>query len=480
MKIRHGLVLAMTIGLGLVGCASGGGGGGGSGGVGLEDLLAAGASEGEAPRETDNTDAAAQALEAAGDAEEAGDAQQAEMHYQQALSAAEAAIAEDATNPLAHRLAGMAAMGLEEYETAGEHFDEAIELRPIYEFELVEARETKWIELYQEANPYIQSGEYETAVDYFEDADAIYQGRPEVMITLGQLHAQLRNHDQAIEAIDRALAFEDSEYIEAVDSATAASWREQMEELPLLKGQVLADAGRFEEAVTVYEGLVAENPEDVELKRGLAAILMELGRQDEAFAVYDELLTMPGLDSPTLFSIGVGFYQGENYGRAAEAFGAAAEQSVNDRDALEMWTRSLQLDSAYSDVPAVAERWIELDPNSRNGWTILAQATNQLGDQEATQEAIRMVESLEVSVRDLQMARYGNGGASVTGSLVNHSLDPGTSVTLRFTFYDDQGAPLGTVTETLSAGQVDMAEVVQVEFESTEQVGGYGYELTVG
>lgn len=479
MKIRHGLVLAMTIGLGLVGCASGGGGGG-SGGTDLEDLLAAGASEGEAPRETANTDAAEQALEAAVDAEEAGDAQQAEMHYQEAMSAAEAAVAEDATNPLAHRLAGMAAMGLEDYEAAGEHFDEAIELRPIYEFDLVETRERKWIELYQEANPYIQSGEYESAVEYFEDADAIYQGRPEVMITLGQLYAQLRRHDEAIEAIDRSLAFEDSEYMAAVDSATAASWREQMEELPLLKGQVLADAGRFEEAVTVYEELVAENPEDVELKRGLAAILMELGRQDEAFAVYDELLTMPGLDAPTLFSIGVGFYQGEDYGRAAEAFGAAAEQSVNDRDALEMWTRSLQLDSAYAEVPAVANRWIELDPNSRNGWTILAQATNQLGDQAATQEAIRMVESLEVSVRDLQMTRYGGGGASVTGSLVNHSLDPGTPVTLRFTFYDDQGAPLGTVTETLSAGQADMAEVVQIEFQSTEQVGGYGYELTVG
>lgn len=479
MKIRYGLVLAMTIGLGLVGCASGGGGGGSQGG-GLEEILAAGASEGEAPRETDNTEAAEQALEAATEAEEDGDAQQAQMHYQQALSAAEAAVAEDATNPLAHRLAGMAAMGLGEYEAAGGHFDRAVELRPIYEFQLVEAREGEWIELYQAANPYIQSGEYETAVEYFEDADAIYQGRPEVMITLGQLYAQLRQHDEAVDAIDRALAFQDSEYMAAVDSATAASWQEQMEGLSLLKGQVLADAGRFEEAAVIYEDLAAEDPANVELKRGLAAILMELGRQDEAFAVYDELIAMPGLDPSTLFSIGVGFYQGEDYGKAAEAFSAAAERSVNDRDALEMWTRSLQLDSAYADVPPVADRWIELDPNSRNAWTILAQAANQTGDQETTQEAIRTVEALEVSVRDLQMSRYGNGGASVTGSLVNQTLDPGSSVTMRFTFYDEGGAPLGTVTETFNVGEADMAEVIQVEFESAEQVGGYGYDLTVG
>lgn len=477
MKIRYGLVLAMTLGLGIAGCASGGGG---SQGGGLDAILAQGEGTGEPPRETQNTEAAAQALEAASEAEESGDAQQARVHYQQALQAGEAAIAEDETNPLAHRLAGLAALGLEDYQAAGAHLDRAIELRPVYEFQLVETRENAWIELYQEATPYVQQGDYEEALVYFENADAIYQGRPEAMVTLGQLYAQLRRHDEAVEAIDDALAFPETEMYAVVDSTTRQGWDEQLQELPLLKAQVLADAGRFEEAVVMYEDLSAQNPANVELRRGLAAILMELGRQDEAFAIYGEMLEMPGLSPGDLFSIGVGFYQGEDYGLAAQAFGQAAEVSVNDRDALEMWARSLQLDSAYAEVPPVADRWIELDPNSQNAWLILAQSANQIGDQSATTEAVQAVEALEVSVQDLQMTRFGNGGASVSGSLVNKTLDPGSSVTMRFTFYDNSGAPIGTVTETVSVGEADMAQVFQIQFDSAEQVGGYGYALTTG
>lgn len=481
MKIRHGLVLAMCLGLGLGlgACASGGGGGGGTD---LETILAQAGGEdaGEPPRETANTEAAEQALEAASEAQEDGDEQQAQVQYQQAMDAAEAAVAEDETNPLAHRLAALAALGLEDYETAGQHFDRAIELRPVYELDLVRVREETWIELYQQASPHVQSGDYEAAVEYFEAADAVYQGRPEAMVTLGQIHAQLRNHDAAIEHIDDALEFQESEMMTVADSATQAGWRELMQGLPLLKGQVLADAGRFEEAEAVYAELSAQDPTNVELKRGHAAILMELGREQEAFAIYGEMLEMPDLTAGDLFSIGVGFYQGDDYGLAAQAFGQAAEVSVNDRDALEMWARALQLDSAFAEVPPVADRWLELDPNSQNAWLILAQSANAAGDQATTQEAVRSVEALEVSVRDLQMTRFPDGGASITGSLVNKTLDSGADVTMRFTFYDNEGAPIGTVTETVTAGEADMAEIFQIQFDSAEQVGGYGYDLTTG
>lgn len=480
MKIRHGLVLAMTIGLGLVGCASGGGGGS-QGGGGLEAILARAGGEdaGEPVRETPNTEAAEQALDAAEAAAENGDTQQARTQYEQALAAAEAAIREDSTNPLAHRLAGRAALGLEDYQTAGDHLDRAIELRPIYELDLVDLREQTWIDLYQEGSPHVQAADYETAVEYFEDADAIFKGRPEAMITLGQLHAQLRNHDEALESIDDAIAFGESERMEVADSTTAADWRDQIGQLAFLRAQVLADAGRFEEAATAYRELSEEDPANVELKRGLAAILMELGREDEAFALYDELLTMPGLSAADMFSIGVGFYQGEDYGRAAEAFGAAAEESVNDRDSLEMWARSLQLDSAFAEVEPVVDRWIELDPNSRNAWLILAQAANQVDDQETTREAVAAAEGLEVAVQDLQLTRFGGGGASVTGSLINLMRQPGTSVTMQFTFYDAAGTPLGNVTETFQLDQQDMAEIIQLEFDSAERVDGYGYQLTI-
>jgi tetratricopeptide (TPR) repeat protein len=474
MKIRFGPALTMAIGLGLAGCASGGGGGGsggapvtGGGGV----LMAAG----ENPRDTENTRAAEEALDAA---VEATDPAQALSLFQQALASAEAAIAEDSLNPLAHRLAGNAAVGAEEYEAAGQHWDRAIELRPLYEIDLGGLREQTWIDLYQQATPHVQAGEYEAAAEYFEGANAIYKGRPEAMVTLGQIYATMREHDRALENIEAALAFRDSEAMAEVDAETAAAWEEAIAELPYLRAQVLADAGRFEEAVGTYREMAAADPDNIEIKRGLAAILMEMGEEQDAFVIYEEMIAMPGLSSADLFAIGVGYYQGSDYSGAVRAFSQAAETSVNDRDAIEMWARSLQLDSLYAEVPPVAERWIELDPNSQNAYLILAQSQNQLGNQAATQQAVRSVEALEAAVNDLTLRRLAGGGASVTGSVINKTLSQGAQVTLTFTFYDDAGTSIGTVTESVTVGAADMAQVFQIEFDSEQQVGGYGYTLT--
>ncbi len=478
MKIRTGLVLAFAIGLAFTGCASGGGGGGG--GTTTADLLAraGGASAGVNPRNTDNTRAAEDAIEAAEDAATEAEAQ---GHYETAASAADLAIAEDPQNPLAYRLAAMAALGLGDYEAAAANFDRAQELRPVYEFDFIGIREQAWIDRYQEATPHVQSGDYETAAEFFEQANTIYKGRPEAMVTLGQIYAQLREHDRAVENIDAALAFvNDSTNMANVDSATAAGWQESTADFPLLRAQVLADAGRFEEAVGTYRQLSAQNPQDIELKKGLAAILSEMGNEAEATQVYTELLETPGLDPEDYFSIGVGFYQSSDYELAVEAFSQSANASVNDRDALEMWARSLQLDSAYAAVPPVVDRWTDLDPYSGFAWLILAQAANQLEDAARTQQAIQTVDGLEVNVNDLTMRRSAAGGAMVSGSVINKTLDPGASVTLRFTFYRNDGTPMGSVTESVSVGAVDMAQTFTVQFDSAEQVGGYGYELTVG
>ena len=474
MKIRYGLVLAIAIVLGGTGCASGGGAAtepvdvGGSGG----SLI-----QGERPRNTDNTRAAERALE---DGDEAENEAEARVHYEHAAASAAAAIAEDMTNPLAHRLAAMAALALEDYEAAGLHFDHAAELRPLFGIEDEGRRELKWIDLYQIAAPLVQSGDYEGAAEVFEDANAIYSRRPESMITLGQIYAQMGRHDLALENLDNAVELIEGDAIMEVDSATAASWREQAVDIPLLRAQILSADGRFEEAAGAYRALSEADPENLGLAKDLATILIQMGNEAEALTVYEELMSRPGLSGEDYYAIGVGFYQASDYGQASQAFGGAADASPLDRDALEMWARSMQLDAAYADLPPVVERWIELDPSSQNAYLILAQAANQEGDQEVTQDAIRQVEALEVSVDQLQLERLPGGGGAVSGSLTNKTLTQGASVAIRFTFYSVGGDPIGTVTESVSVAAESMAEIFQIQFDSAEYVGGYGYEVTIG
>lgn len=473
MKIRYGLVLAAALGLGLTGCASGGGGGGGSTAAMLAGITG---SEGQPPQQTANTRQADEFLQSA---EEAGTVAQAATLYQSALTAAEAEVAANPNNPLGHRLAAMASLGLEDYAAAGRYFDRAGELYPLYEFEDAQVREQTWIALYNEAMPLINSGDYEDAAGVFENANAIYQGRPEAFITVAQLYAQLRQHDRALENIDRAMAVIEGDAADDVAPETLAAWQEQAAELPMLRGQIFSDAGRFEEAQAVFQAMLAENPNDVEAARNLAATQMQMGNEEAALATYERLLSNPSLGAADFYQIGIGFYQSGDYARAADAFRAGVDRNPRDRDGLEMLARSLQLAESYADVPAIAERWIELDPNSQNALLITAQAVNQTGDSQRAGELVQRVDGLQVVVDELQMLRYSNGGARVSGSVVNRSARQGANATLTFTFYGLNGSPMGTVTQNVTLAGEGMSEVFQLEFDHDGTVGGYGYTLSV-
>jgi tetratricopeptide (TPR) repeat protein len=324
----------------------------------------------------------------------------------------------------------------------------------------------------------VNSGEYEAAAEIFEKANVMYRKRPEIMITLGQIYGQLRRHDEALKHLDAAMTIiNDPERTAEMDSATVASWKEQAAEIPLTRASILADAGRFEEAVGIFQQLVQANPADITLRRNLAAILIQTGDTARAFTVYDELMNQPGLSGQDYYSIGVGFYQGADYGRAAKAFQGAADRAKKDRDALEMWARSLQIDSAYAQVPPAAERWIELDPNNQNAMLILAQAVNHEGDAAKAGELVRRIEALPIVVNDLQMQRRQDG-VRVNGSVLNKTLAAGTQVTLNFTFYDADGNQIGAQAVTVTVGQKDMSENFDLMYESTAKVDGYGYTVS--
>jgi tetratricopeptide (TPR) repeat protein len=432
---------------------------------------------GERPRDSDYTEDAEDAID---DAEDTEDEAEKEAYYRIALQNAQDEITENPNNPLGHRLAALASLGLAEYAEAGAFFDKAAELYPLYEFEDQQLRQSTWIDLYNQASPLVSAGDYEGAVAIFEDAHAVFKDRPEIMITVAQLYGSLGEYEKSLDFMGQIDGFMASETAAVADSATMAGWQEQSAVLPVLKAQVLAADGQYDAAADAYRGLVAAEPDNSTHLRSLAQVFMDGGRDAEALEVYEQLLVQPGLDGETIFAIGVGFYSASDYVNAVEAFGKAADLHRTDRDALEMWARSLLLDELFADIPAVAERWVELDPFSQNGWLIWAQAANQAGDTEATQEAMGVAQDLEVSVDQLQMQRFPRGGASVSGSVINKTLEEGTPVSVVFTFYDDDDAPLGTVSASVTVGGADMAELVDAQFDSAEMVWGYSYELTIG
>ncbi len=482
MKLRIGLVLAGSLAVFAGACASGGGGSP-AGSTSTSSPLpgAETLAQGESPRQDENTRAAANHIQAAQDAESPDAAR---PEYQAAVQSAQQSINEDPTNPLPWYQQGIAYIGLGDYFKADTALTKAETLRPVYTLETESRRERAWLQLYQQAVPLVNSGQYEQAVNIFEEANAIYRGRPEVMVTLGQIYQQLGEWDKSLENLRAALEIIQSDRTEQMDSATAANWREQGEQIPAYIAQALMQSGDYRGAVQALRSLLADDPDNLTYMRNLATVYLQMEQPDSAAAMYAQILRRPNLRASDYYQVGVGLYQMDDYDGATDAFKKAAEASVNDRDAVEMWARSIQLAHADSmpamsldELKTAADRWLQLDPNNRNAYLIRAQVASKTGDDDTARDLVEKIEALPVLVENLQLQRYREGGGIISGQIRNVSLDQGTSVTLHFSFYDDAGTAIGTKDVTVQAPAADATSAFQAEWDSDQVVAGYGYTL---
>ena len=482
MKLRMSLIMAGLVAL-VSGCAAGGAGTS-SGSTAAPTAQGEQIAQGERERRNEMTRAAERALEDAQDPENAANAA---TLYQEALTAAEAAIAADPTNPLPHLQAAYANAGLGNYGAAAEMFDRAEFLRPIYELETERQREQIWIELYQQGANAVNSGQYEEAAQIFRDADAIYGARPEVKVILGQLLVSLGQYDEGVEVLESAMSLIESDRINEMDSVTAENWRASAADIPVTIATAYVNGGRYEEARTSLRALLAEEPNNTSYLNSLAGVFMRMEMPDSAKVIYDRLLSMDGLDATDYYNIGVGRYQGSDFVGAAAAFNRAAEASTNDRDAIEMYARSMQIAygqnadameppaGALENLFSMANRWKDLDPNNRNAYLIAAQTANRLGNEDAARENVAAIEALPFTVDNLTLQRSGSGGGTLVGILHNVSVNEGTPIRLEFTFYDANGSSIGTQSWSMPAPAADGTREIRVDFMSDQKIHGYSY-----
>lgn len=453
--------------------------------------------QGERPRENRRTRDAEKSLDMA----VAGvmGPEVADSLYEDALANANEAIEDRDNNPLGYLLAGRALLGLGRFEEADAALDKAEELRPIYVFDIDLIRESAWFDQYGIAQPLLSSGDYTGAAAVLENANLLYKKRPEIMIVLGQIYASdagtATDSVARMEATDKAIArLRDADEvittrISEADSAIAETWLEQQAEIPVTIAQAFISAERYDEAAGALQGLVESNPDNVLYATNLAGIYSQSEKPDSAKLVYTRLLDRADLAPKDLYMIGSGLYQANEYDLAAGAFKRGAKVAPKDRDAVEMWTRSLQLGlttggddgtpEQLQEVITAAEQWTALDPNGRVGLLILAQTVNKAGDESRTVELVEQIEALNVGLIDLQLERQFSGGASLQGDMENLKADPGTLVTIEFTFYDLAGTALGTSTVQVSTGLKEARTPFQAVFDSEQQVDGYTYTLSM-
>jgi hypothetical protein len=218
-----------------------------------------------------------------------------------------------------------------------------------------------------------------------------------------------------------------------------------------------------------------------------------MGQQDSVRAVYQQMERAAGanLTAYDYQVIGLGYYELKDYQSAANSLQTALQKAPKDRDAAEWRARSLfyhvQDLGANPDKALVqqmvdaAKLWLELDPNSADAHTMIAQGLNLLNGSQDPEinRVLQAAQAMKVEVTNLQMRRERGGGATVVGDVVNKSATAGANVTVRVTFFNASGAQIGAQDAQVRLGAVDAPVPLDVKFDSTTPVEGYTYTVVV-
>jgi tetratricopeptide (TPR) repeat protein len=467
MKVRLGLVLATVALISGTGCASGGGGGGPSG--------MPQAPTGPRPRDNPNTNSAELYLV---QAQGAVDAVDGAAKYQLALQSAEGGILADPQNPRSYFQAAQAYVGLEDFAGADSMFTKAEELYPDYAAETEPWREQGWILAYNAAIVPLNSGDLEEALGIFEMANSLYPARPEAFLQAGSVLSQLDRGEEAVEAFRTGMELlEASKARDMADSLAAPFWDQNWGIATAGLGHAMTLAGQLQEAADFYGGLLADDPQNIELIGNLATVLTELQMPDSVQALYAQLLSRPDLTERDYFNAGVGLYQIEQYGPAADAFRAAAEKNPFNRDARLNLANTLYTAEEFEALIPAARDLLAVDPLNGNMWLAMTRGLNVLERVQEANDTFREYQAIGYEIIDIRLDGVRGGGAKITGQLKNTAGTPGETVTLQFHFGGDRGQEVGTQLFRVQLPAVEQIAIFQGTFESTQQVTGYRYEV---
>lgn len=428
--------------------------------------------EGTEPREDEHTqEAILHMLRAQG---REGDELEEILH--QALEAAEAAIEADPENPQGYFLAGEIHMGLGNLEEAAEMFDRAEEIYPRYVLETEAIREQAWIDEYNEGIEFVQEGDLQGALEYFERAHMIYQGRPDAMIQLASIYTEMDRRDEAIDLYRQASELIQGPRREGMDEEILEAWEEHLLIARFNRAQLLFEAERYLEAAELFEEVLADDPDDMTALTNMAVALTAAGEDERARELFDDLLARPDLGARDYYAVGVGLYQADEFGEAARAFAQTLEVIPGHRDALFNRVQSLFLAEQWEEVIEAGDLLLELDSHNRAAHQFVAQGLVRLGEEHEAVRIMERMEDLPFEVDGLQMEATRNGVA-VLGHVVNMNMQPGRDVQLRIHFYTVEGAEAGTTDVTVTLGDTGEAVAFQADLRTGEEIFGFRYEV---
>ncbi len=402
------------------------------------------------------------------------------LAYREALTAINEGLAEENSNPMSFLHLGIVNTGLKDYVGADLAFDQAEALYPDYVDEdggTGAYRFNAWLDAYNDAMLRLDEQDSEGAVELLRMANMVFGDRVEAHLNIGAQLADLGDMEGSIEAWRNAIAVIESPDVDPGDPETREQWDTEywiMAHSNL--GILLPTVGRPEEAVVFLETILERYPDNAEARSSLALALAQSGQGDDALGIFDEILARDDANPLDYYNAGVSLYGADQMDKAVLAFEKTIARSPMYKDALQNLAQTLNLMEDYEAQIPHSEKLVELDPYNDYAQLLLIRALVQVGREPDAVAQLEVMQALPFVIDNLRL-QPSTTGCSITGEAINKALEPGTSITLRFTFYDNDGNPVGTADTEVTVTVPDIAHTFGVTFEGEIQVLGYSYEL---
>jgi tetratricopeptide (TPR) repeat protein len=458
MRSLTGTMLVLAVALSLGGCAAAAAGGGSGSAPGR------GGAQANRPRETELSRRAELLL--------------VQAKPDSALLLAQQGLRTDSANALFHAVAGEARAALGDVAGADSSFRTALRLSPGYDEAIEARRETAWKRLYNQGISTYRTNDLDATIATWEKANAIDpDAHHEAYMNLAVLYTGKGDYDRAVQSYRSALAV----LAKPVSGTpTAEETKEHTDARTTIEeslGEILLYTEKYADAERLYRDRLSRDSTNVALRSQLAAaVAAQPGREAEAAAMYDRLLSLRNLRTTDYHDIGVALFTAKNYARAAEAFARVSAAWPNSREALYNHANALYAGEQWAALLPVAQKLVAVDPLYEDSWLILARAQREAGQNAQALRALEAVEAMPVKVKDLT-ARVAEGRTTVRGSAVGNAASAGTQIRLRFTFYGPNGEQLGAQTAVVTAPAKDAVSSFQVVLENPTAVRGYKYEV---
>jgi tetratricopeptide (TPR) repeat protein len=207
---------------------------------------------------------------------------------------------------------GRAYAGIAQWESAGENFTKALELKPDRGLvkDIDKWRDYYWAQFVRDAQALLDQERYPEAISKFLIANSINPDRHESHANLG------------VAQLSQAQAFDEAQppqpdsarlyYDEAIESLQKAIEIDpENEQFVKNLGQAYIMADRLEDAIDVYEGILEDNPFDVVSQKRLVTIYMGMQDFENATRLYEELFEDAGAEmtAADYFNAGSCYYQ---------------------------------------------------------------------------------------------------------------------------------------------------------------------------